>query len=84
MYVPFGVVGVYHATICMPWAFVVALWHLEGPTTGAYIATTGVATYVPPAFLRNPSGATPGYGRNPSGPDSGTRRANYFFTGRQM
>ena len=49
MYAPFGVVGVYHATICMPWAFIVALWHVEDPTTGAYIATTGVATYAPPA-----------------------------------
>jgi hypothetical protein len=33
----------------MPWAFIVALWHVEGPTRGAYIATTGVATYAPPA-----------------------------------
>jgi len=49
LYAPFGVVGVYHATICMPWAFIVALWHVEDPTTGAYIATTGVATYAPPA-----------------------------------
>jgi hypothetical protein len=50
MYAPFGVVEVYHATICMPWAFIVALWHVEDPTMGAYIATTGVATYAPPAF----------------------------------
>jgi len=34
----------------MPWAFIVALWHVEDPTMGAYIATTGVATYAPPAF----------------------------------
>ena len=38
-----------HATICMPWAFIVALWHVEEPTMGAYIAPTGVATYAPPA-----------------------------------
>jgi hypothetical protein len=37
------------ATISMPWAFIVALWHVEDPTMGAYIATTGVATYAPPA-----------------------------------
>jgi hypothetical protein len=49
MYAPFGVEGVYHPTICMPWAFIVALWHVEDPTMGAYIATTGVATYAPPA-----------------------------------
>ena len=50
MYAPFGVVGVYDAGICMPWAFIVALWHVEDPTMGAYIATTGVATYAPPAY----------------------------------
>jgi hypothetical protein len=49
MYAPFGVAGVYDAGICMPWAFIVALWHVEDPTMGAYIATTGVATYAPPA-----------------------------------
>jgi hypothetical protein len=27
--------------------FIVALWHVEGPTMGAYIAKTGVATYAP-------------------------------------
>ena len=36
-----------HATICMPWPFIVVLWHVEDPTMGAYIATTGVATYDP-------------------------------------
>jgi len=51
MYAPFGVVGVYHATIYMPWAFIVALWHVEDPTMGAYIATTGVTTYAPPANI---------------------------------
>jgi hypothetical protein len=50
MYAPFGVVGVYHATTCKPWAFIVALWHVEDPTMGAYIATAGVATYAPPAI----------------------------------
>jgi hypothetical protein len=49
MYAPFGVVGLYHTTICMPCAFIVARWHVEDPTMGAYIATTGVATYAPPA-----------------------------------
>jgi hypothetical protein len=44
MYAPFGVAAVHHATICMPWEFIVALWHVEDPTMGAYIATTGVAT----------------------------------------
>ncbi len=34
-YAPFGIAGVYHATICMPWAFIVALWHVEDPTMGA-------------------------------------------------
>jgi hypothetical protein len=57
-YASFGFVGVHHATICMPWAFTVAPWHVEGPTVGAYIATTGVATYdAPPgdcAALRYP------------------------------
>jgi hypothetical protein len=52
MYAPFGVVGVYHATICMPWAFIVALWHVEDPTMGADIATTAVAAYAPPAKVR--------------------------------
>jgi hypothetical protein len=36
-----------HAMICIPWAFIVALWHVEDPTMGAYIATTRVATYAP-------------------------------------
>jgi len=53
-YAPFGIAGVYHATICMPWAFIVALWHVEDPTTGGYIATTGVATFAPPALPRQP------------------------------
>ena len=44
MYAPFGVAEVYHATICMPWAFPAALWHVEDPTMGDYIATKGVAT----------------------------------------
>jgi len=57
MYAPVGVVGVYHATICMPRAFIVALWQVEDPTMGAYIATTGVAAYAPPAgyTLRRPA-----------------------------
>jgi len=51
MYAPFGIAGVYHATICMPWAFLVALWHVEDPTMGAEIVTTGVTTYAPPAVF---------------------------------
>ena len=51
MYAPFGVEGVYHATICMPWGFILALWHVGDRTMGAYIVTTGVATYAPPALL---------------------------------
>ena len=51
MYAPFGAVGAYHATICMPRASIVALWHVEDPAMGAYIATTGVATYAPPPAL---------------------------------
>jgi hypothetical protein len=47
---PFAVLGIQHASICMPWAFIVALWHAEDPTMGAYVATTDVATYAPPAF----------------------------------
>jgi len=35
----------------MPWPFIVVLWHVEDPTMGAYIATTGVATYAPPAQI---------------------------------
>jgi hypothetical protein len=35
MCAPFGVVGVCHATICMPWAFITALWHVEDLTMGA-------------------------------------------------
>jgi hypothetical protein len=34
MYAPFGVVGVYHATICMPWAFIVAPVARRGPDNG--------------------------------------------------
>jgi hypothetical protein len=51
MYAPFGVAGVYHATICVPWAFIVGLWHVERPTMGAYIATSAVTTYAPPAQI---------------------------------
>jgi hypothetical protein len=51
MYAPFGVVGVFHAAICMPWAFTLVLWHVEDPTMGAYITTTGVATYPLPAAI---------------------------------
>ena len=43
MYAPFGVAEVYHAMICLPWAVIVALWRVEDPTMGAYIATKGVA-----------------------------------------
>ena len=53
MYAPFRVVGVYHATICMPWAYIVALWHAEDPMMGAYIATKGVSTYAPPPRHRD-------------------------------
>jgi len=52
MYAPFGVVGVNHATICMPWAVIVVQRHVADPTLGAYIATTCVATYAPPAHCR--------------------------------
>jgi hypothetical protein len=52
MYAPVGAAGVYHATICMPWAFIAALWHVEDPTMGAYIATKGVATYAPPPHFQ--------------------------------
>jgi len=51
MYAPFWVVGVNHATICRPWAFMVAPWHFEDPTMGAYVATTSVASYAPPAQI---------------------------------
>ena len=45
MYAPFGDVGVCRDTTCMPWAFMVALWHVEDATMGADIVTTGVETY---------------------------------------
>ena len=48
-----------HATICMPWAFIVALWLVEDPTMGAYIATTSVATYAPRGMERVPDTLTP-------------------------
>ncbi len=41
---PTVVVGMY-----APFRVVVALWHVEDPTMGVYIATTGVATYAPAA-----------------------------------
>jgi hypothetical protein len=37
----------------MPRAFIVALWQVEDPTMGTYIATTGVPLYAPAAGEKN-------------------------------